>query len=156
MQKCYNKPNRSRPRYFSSCDAARIARQVTQDDPEVTPEEVLACIAKGFGFSHISLSRLSVVESVSLSKIPIKPILTILEKLLIKLATTSTRMKRILGPLLIILKKALDLADKIDTIEPPQKEVDDVINKNKCNCIKKFHYPALETDKHGNTIKRRA
>jgi len=54
--KTYNKPNRTKIRTFTSCDVARIAREVVRDEGS-TPEEVLACIAKGLGFTHISLSR---------------------------------------------------------------------------------------------------
>ena len=150
-QVCINRPNRTERRYFKSCDAARIAREVVRDDPETTPEEVLACIAKGFGFTHISLSRVRVVESaVIFTKIPIKPTLTILAKLLEKLAETSRLLKRLLGPALVVLKKAIDLADKIDIIEPPQAEVDDVINPGKCRCKDRFIQPKNEVMINGN------
>jgi len=130
-----NRPNRTKRRYFRACDAARIAREVVKDDPETTPEEVLACIAKGFGFTHVSLSRLRVVES----GIQIRPkdvvvltktALTLLEKIAVKFP----RVGKILGPIVAALKKAGDYLQKIDTIDPPQQEVDDVINKLKCNC----------------------
>lgn len=141
-QKVYNKPNRTKKRVFVSCDAARIAREIVKDDSETTPEEVLACIAKGFGFSHISLSRVRVVESgIILTKIPIKPTLTLLGKLLEKLARKSDLLKRLLGPSLVALKKAIELADKIDLIEPPQAQVDDVINPQKCRCKDRFIQP---------------
>lgn len=134
-KKCYEKPNRTARRYFKTCDAARIAREVIRDDPETTPEEVLACIAKGLGFTHISLSRQRVVESgVSLGKVPIKPALTLLQKLLVELTKKSNLLKRLLGPSLAALKKALDLIEKIDTLDPPQEEVDKAINKDKCKC----------------------
>lgn len=150
-QKCYNKPNRSNRRYFTACDAARISREVVRDDQETTPEEVLACIAKGFGFTHISLSRIRVVESaIILTKIPIKPTLTLLSKLLVKLAERSSLFKRLLGPILVVLKKAIDMADKIDTIDPPQAEVDDVINPGKCRCKDRFIQPENEVMKNGN------
>jgi hypothetical protein len=130
---------------------ARIAREVVRDDQETTPEEVLACIAKGFGFTHVSLSRLRVVESaVIFTKIPIKPTLTILGKLLEKLAEKSNLFKRLLGPALVALKKAIELADKIDTIDPPQAEVDSVINPMKCRCKDRFIQPANEVMKNGN------
>lgn len=134
VQKCYNKPNRTKKRTFSTCDAARIAREVVRDEPEATPETVLACIAKGFGFTHISLSRIRMVESgIGLGKVPIKPAVIILEKALIKLSKIDL-FKKALGPILIAVKKIIDLADKIDTIDPPQKEVDDVIDKERCKC----------------------
>lgn len=141
-QKCYNKPNRTKKRVFTACDAARISREIVNDDPETTPEEVLACIAKGFGFSHVSLSRVRVVESaVIFTKIPIKPTLTLLAKLLEKVYERSTLLKRLLGPSLAALKKAIELADKIDTIDPPQAAVDDVINPGKCRCKDRFIQP---------------
>jgi len=132
---CINRPNRTKRRYFKACDAARIAREVVRDDPETTPEEVLACIAKGFGFTHVSLSRLRVVES---SIIKPKHALVILQKsipLLEKLLNKFPWL-RWLGPLVPALKKALDFINKVDTLDPPQTEVDDVINKEKCNCDK--------------------
>ncbi len=132
---CITRPNRSKKRTFKPCDVARIAREVVRDDPETTPEEVLGCIAKGFGFTHISLSRLRAVESgVNLGKVPIKPVLTLLEKLIQNLAKRSEAFKKALGPVAVALKKLIDIADKIDTIDPPQAEVDDVINKEKCKC----------------------
>lgn len=144
-EKCYNKPNRTARRYFSACDAARIARQVVQDDKETTPEEVLACIAKGFGFTHISLSRIRVVESaVNLDKRAILPLLKGLMKLIEKGRAKGGALKDFLGPIAVIIKKVLDIADRIDTIEPPQKEVDDVINPSKCRCKDRFIQPANE------------
>jgi hypothetical protein len=130
-----NRPNRTKRRYFRACDAARIAREVVKDDQETTPEEVLACIAKGFGFTHVSLSRLRVVES----GIQIRPkdvvvltktALTLLEKLAVKFP----RLAKFLAPIIEAMKKAGDYLQKIDTIDPPQQEVDDVINKLKCQC----------------------
>jgi len=43
------------PRYFSSCDCARVARNVV-DDRGVSPESVVACVAKGLGFTYLGLS----------------------------------------------------------------------------------------------------
>ena len=135
MLHCYRKPNRTKKRTFKACDAARIAREVVRDDPATTPEEVLACIAKGMGFTHISLTRQTVVESaVDLRKVPIKPALLLVEKLLISLLKRFEWLKKALGPILIALKKAIELADKVDRLDPPQEEVDKVINKDKCNC----------------------
>jgi len=135
MLKCYNKPIRTKKRIFRTCDAARIAREVVKDDPEATPEEVLGCIAKGFGFTHISLSRMTSLQSnIGITKVPIKPTLLILEKLLVKISKQSATLKALLIPVLATLKKLIGMADKIDLIEPPQAEVDDVINKDKCNC----------------------
>lgn len=132
---CIERPNRTKRRYFSACDAARIARQVVQDDKETTPEEVMACIAKGFGFTHISLSRIRVLES----GIAIKPkdavvILTKALPYLERLALKFPSIAKALVPILAALRKALDYLGKIDVAEPPQAEVEDVINKEKCKC----------------------
>jgi len=127
--------NRTTKRYFKTCDAARIAREVVRDDPSTTPEEVLACIAKGFGFSHISLSRVRAVESgINLDKKALKPLVVNLVKLLEFLSKKSRILKEFLAPLLVVAKKALDLVERISTIDPPQAEVDSVINKLKCQC----------------------
>ncbi len=131
---CIQRPNRTKRRYFSSCDAARIAREVVRDDTETTPEEVMACIAKGFGFTHVSLSRTTVVESSILTKIPVKPTLTILQKLIEALIRKYPWLKTGTGPIIVALKRAIELADKVDILEPPQAEVDKVINKEKCKC----------------------
>lgn len=85
-----------------------------------------------------------------LTKIPIKPTLTILSKLLVKLAERSNLFKRLLGPALVALKKAIELADKLDLIEPPQAEVDDVINPGKCRCKDRFIQPENEVMKNGS------
>lgn len=135
VTKCYEKPNRKFPRYFKTCDAARIAREVVRDDPETTPEEVLACIAKGFGFTHISLSRQRLVESgVSLGKIPVKSTIAIILALIVKLAKNK-RLRELLTPLIAALKKLLDYLDKLEKLfDIEQAEVDDVINPDKCRC----------------------
>lgn len=44
------------PRYFSSCDCARVARNVVEDR-DVSPESVIACVAKGLGFTYLGLSN---------------------------------------------------------------------------------------------------
>jgi len=152
MPKVYiQRPNRTRIRYFTSCDAARIAREVVRDDPETTPEEVLACIAKGFGFSHISLSRVRVVESgISLDKKAIMPLLLTLLKLVEKGRSRAGVLKDFLGPIFVILKKVIDMIDKIKTLDPPQKEVDDVISRSKCRCKDRFVQPENEVMKNGN------
>jgi len=132
---CRVKPNRTKPRLFSSCDAARIAREVVKDDKSLTPEQVLACIAKGMGFTHISLSRLTVVESgINLDKKTILPLVLSLEKGLIELSKKTKLIGQFLAPLLVILKKIIDIAGRVDIAEPPQAAVDDVIVKGKCEC----------------------
>jgi len=147
--KVYDKPVRKEPRYFTSCDAARIARQVTFDHPDETPEQVLACIAKGMGFAYISLSRTTVVESgigfgkPKIPKVILEKAATNFEKLLEKLPGGIKRW----GAALPIFKKLLD-AIKPDIAEPPQALVDDVIQPGKCRC----KYSAGE-EKHGYKIK---
>jgi hypothetical protein len=148
---CKKKPNRTKKRYFTACDAARIAREVVEDDPTATPEEVLACIAKGFGFTHISLSRLRAVESgVNLDKKAILPLLLNLLKLIEKAREKAGILKDFLGPIFVILKKVVDLVKKIDTIEPPQREVDEVIDPQKCKCKDRFKQPENEVIKDGS------
>lgn len=134
--KCYDKPNRSKPRYFKTCDAARISREVIRDDPETTPEEVLACIAKQLGFTHISLSRQRVVESsLVITKLPTKATILITISVLIKLAKISKRIAKILGPVIALLRKIIDAIDKIERLfDIEQAPVDDVINPDKCRC----------------------
>lgn len=52
--KTYYKPTRSRPRYFSPCDVARISFNCV-DDTDATIQEVMLCIAKRFKFEAIAL-----------------------------------------------------------------------------------------------------
>jgi hypothetical protein len=125
-------PNRTKKRYFSMCDAARIAREVVKDRGD-TPEEVLACIAKGMGFTYISLSRLTEVEAglITTKQLPllVKTVIKGLEYL-----TNKFRLlKPFLAPLLVILKKIYDLVNKIDVAEPPQERVENVVG-DKCRC----------------------
>lgn len=129
------KPNRTKKRSFSACDAARVARQALFDDPELTPEIVLACIAKGLKFQYISLSRIEVVESgIGLGKVDPRLAALGLSKLIILIEKGSPFLKKYLLPLLPALKKALDYLNKIDVAEPPQAPVDEVIPKGKCEC----------------------
>jgi hypothetical protein len=135
--KTYDKPNRSKPRYFKMCDAARIAREVVRDNPGDTPEEVLACIAKGFGFTHISLSRISVVEG-SLFPVPIRGLPALIAGIIVALQALLKKY----GYLLPVLKDIISLLQKITNIldkwlsekEPDQAKVDDVISEGKCKC----------------------
>lgn len=132
--KTYRKPNRTKARVFKSCDVARIAREVVKDDKDTTPEEVLACIAKGMGFTYVSLSRVTSVEQAIIKP---KTALIILEKsipILEKLILKSKTLARVLGPVIVALKKALDFIERVSVPSPPQEEVDKVINKDKCSC----------------------
>lgn len=47
---------KNKPRFFTSCDCARVARNVVTDQ-NISPESVIACTAKGFGFTELGLSR---------------------------------------------------------------------------------------------------
>jgi hypothetical protein len=42
------------------------------------------------------------------------------------------------------------MIDKIKTLDPPQKEVDDVISRSKCRCKDRFVQPENEVMKNGN------
>jgi hypothetical protein len=133
--KCYNKPNRKNPRYFSACDCARIAKQVIQDR-NLTPEQVLACVAKNLGFTHISLSRQAsapVEASVDLAKATtlIRIFILGVERIA-KIFHITTILKRI-GPIL----EALDVLEELleDIFDAPRQEpVDDVVDDSFCKC----------------------
>lgn len=151
--KANKKPKRSKPRYFSACDAARVARQALYDDPELTPEIVLACIAKGLRFQYISLSRVEVVESgVNLSKVDPRLAMLGLKKVIELIEKGTPFFKKVLLPLVPALKKALDYLSKVDTIDAPQQAVDDVIPKGKCEC----KYSTGEDTVHGYKDNARA
>lgn len=130
-----NRPNRTRRRFFKACDAARIAREVVRDDPETTPEEVLACIAKGFGFTHVSLSRPRAVESgVSLKK---SALITLAKSILVlvkKIQLVFPNISKYLIPLIRGIEELINIIDAIDFFDPESAKVDDVINKEKCVC----------------------
>lgn len=49
-KKCYYKPNRSIPRVFTVCDAARIAEQAREVS---TSEDVVATIGRRLGYSKL-------------------------------------------------------------------------------------------------------
>jgi len=140
--KTYNKPNRTQPyplRYFKQCDAARVAREVIKRDPQSTPEQVLACVAKGLGFTHISLSRTTSVEASILPAV-IRNLPVLVEKAL----TLLRALVKKYGWLLPFVKDLLNLLEKIKKIvddilrltEPRQERVDDVIDGEKCKCKK--------------------
>lgn len=140
-EKTYYKPNRSHPRYFKMCDAARIAREVVRDNPGDTPEEVLACIAKGLGFTHISLSRTRVMEA-GIGGLP--AVIRNLPAVIDAIITTLMALVKKYAWLWPILKNAIDLfkevKDAIDRwekfTEPKQAKVEDVISEGKCKCKK--------------------
>ena len=120
------KPFRTNRRFFSSCDAARIAREVVKDRGE-TPEQVLACIAKGLGFTHISLSRQQAVQAgnVRAAVLIAKSSLEILRAGLKLLRSRWPRVFSRLGRII----EALDVIDElIDAIfnEPEQQRVEEL------------------------------
>jgi hypothetical protein len=114
------------------CDAARIAREVVKDRGD-TPEEVLACIAKGLGFTHISLSRTRVMEGNILA------VLTKLPAILTPLIVLIRVLAKRYGWLLPILKKLLELKKAWDDVmdlfdsTPPSVKVESAFG-DKCKC----------------------
>lgn len=140
--KCYNKPNRTKPRHFSACDAARIAREVVKDDDRITPEMVMACIAKGFGFTHVSIERgpdaepTVVAAQINLTKSVgvIKVVVEGLQKI-----ATALRLSQFSNGLAKIIVFLDSLADALDLIfdSPQQEPVDDVLPEGFCQCKKK-------------------
>jgi hypothetical protein len=58
-------------------------------------------------------------------------------KLVEYLSTNAKTLKEFLAPLLVILKKVLDIASRVDTIEPPQAEVDSLLPEGYCECSRK-------------------
>lgn len=136
-QKTYYKPNRTKPRHFKTCDAARVAREVLRFDTETTPEEVLACIALGLGFTHISLSRVVAVEASLFPKV-IRNLPAIVERLIEVLAALIKKyswLKPILKEIIDDLVVAKKLVDKfLELTEPKQELCINVINRDKCAC----------------------
>jgi len=133
----YFKPNRRNPRYFKMCDAARIAREVVRDNPGDTPEEVLACIARGLGFTHISLSRTRVVEA-SLLPALLRSLPILIESLLTILRVLTKKYGFLLPLLKNLIELIQEIKDSIDKFfnepEPPQAKIEDVLSPEKCKC----------------------
>ncbi len=134
-------------RLFTSCDAARIARNVVVDRNE-RPEEVLACIAKGLGFTHISLSRpTEVVEAnVILSKGTIKTSISLTKRLLKTIANRFPTFAARIAAILEFLDKLERVLDKI-LDNPPSERVEDVLPPGKCQCRDQ---PKPEEQSNGN------
>lgn len=134
--KCYNKPNRTKARTFSPCDAARIAREVVKDDPNSTPEKVLACIAKGLGFTHISLSRTGGRFDTQPAAIDISKSVGLIRSILKVVSGIAARLG--LGSIKKWIVAILELLDKIedalDVFQPDQEKVEDVLGDNYCKC----------------------
>jgi hypothetical protein len=51
-----------------------------------------------------------------------------------KASTKFKLLRDFLAPLLVLLKKALELTNKIETLDPPQSTVEDALNPDKCKC----------------------
>jgi hypothetical protein len=114
------------------CDAARVAREVVRDNDD-TPEEVLACIAKGLGFTHISLSRPTVVQSGFPEVIAELP--AVLEKLIVILKILMKKYSWLIPlvkNLVDILDKGKSLWDKLVDL-PKQILVTEAVH-GKCQC----------------------
>lgn len=108
-----------------------------KDGDNVTPEMVLACIAKGMGFKKISLSRenaptqveagVNLSKSVNLVKIAIETVY----KIAIRLRLVSIAAK---------LKLAIEAIEKLSRLiddaffEYDQIDVDEVLPKQFCKC----------------------
>jgi hypothetical protein len=133
--KTYYVPNRTQRRYFKMCDAARVAREVVAHNDD-TPEEVLACIARGLGFTHISLSRTRVVES-NIATIPsrLPALITSIILLIQSLVKRYGWLAPILKKLLDIKKAWDDIADFLKVKDPPSAKVEEVFG-SKCKCKK--------------------
>jgi len=144
---CKYIPNRSKPRLFTPCDVARIARNAVEDG-RLRPEEVLACVAKGLGFTHISLSRTgtTVNSSVSLSKSQINLAKSLLSRILTLLRDRLPSVAKIVGAILEVLDRIDRVLDRI--IGPESEPVDDVIKPGTCNCKEG------EVEKWQNRLKR--
>ena len=123
-----------RPRFFKSCDAARIAKNVVLDQKE-RPEEVLACIAKALGFTHISLSReqKTVEAGVNLSKGTVTTIVRTAKSFLNFLKRRFPDFAARIGAIIEILDKVERALDVL-LDQPEQERVEDVLPPGKCNC----------------------
>ena len=142
---CYIKPNRTKIRTFKPCDARRICLEVLKDDKELTPEQLLACVAEGMGFTHISLSRQRSVESVSLSKSTAVSLVKVARTGL-TLIKSKTKIKSILlaiGAVLEVLDRIDDILDLFED-QPAQDKVEDAKPAGKCNCKKPGNTESLQ------------
>lgn len=133
----YYKPNRTTIRTFKTCDAVRVCREVLSHD-DTTPEELLACIAKSMGFTHISLSRPTTSQAAIIN---LPAAIATVPVIIQKLVGFLTLLIKRYGWIAPILKEVIDGLDKIRKlidefrdVVPDQVKVDDAINKEKCNC----------------------
>jgi len=104
-------------------------------DRNERPEEVLACIAKGLGFTHISLSRdRDVVEAgVNLSKGTIQAAIKVLKNALFVIKRSFPSIAAKIGAIIELLDKLERLIDRL-LDNPPQERVEDVLPPGKCVC----------------------
>lgn len=147
MLKCYLKPARKERRVFKTCDAVRICREVLAEDAETTPEELLACIAKSLGFTHISLSRVRTVQSGALARVSaallLKGVIIILDTIIKAVEAIQALLSRFpfVSRVIVVIELLLEAKRVIEKIvdifsEPPpdQVPVNEALNPNKCNC----------------------
>jgi len=136
--KCYRKPNRSKPRLFHTCDAVRICDEILVND-DLTPEQLFACLLKHFGFTHISLSRRTVVQSGGMLVVTIRALELVVKAIeaIQKILARFPRAVKIVE-LLLGVKKAIDEIERIFGDQPDQALVEDILVKDKCNCKRKL------------------
>lgn len=126
------RPNRSEPRYFSSCDAARVCRNVVHDR-NLPREVVLACVAKGLGFKTISLPPPEVKEAF-LRPSPLPAVRGISQLLRLLMKTLPSFAARI--------QVALDLMEQVegyletlsDKANAMTVGVDELLRDGSCKC----------------------
>jgi len=122
------------PRYFSSCDAARIARNVVSDRGE-PPEVVLACIAKGLGYRVIAIPT----EGITVNSFAGSANLALVRLVLRLIAATLRRVPGLANQLDTATAALEELETKIQTFlsrDFQVANVDDVLIRSKfgCNC----------------------
>jgi len=57
-----NKPNRTQPRYFNTCDVGRIAQNCVAD-LGVDPEDVLICVAISLGIEKVYIKQVDFLRA---------------------------------------------------------------------------------------------
>ena len=132
---CFYRPKRSKKRFFSVCDVARIAQNVVDDNGEA-PEVVMAYVARQLGFTHISLSRVGTTEA----KISLTKSVSLIKSLVVAMVRLSKTINfPQLTKILISIVEALDTLERaVDLIfsEPDQAKADDFIDEGKCKNLK--------------------
>ena len=130
---CRYKPNRSQPRLFRPCDVARIARNCVEDN-RLRPEEVLACVAKGMGFTHVSLSRSeeTVQAGISLKKGQIDLVKSLLNRILNTVKDRLPELAKGIGVILELLDRVERILDRL--LGPESEKVDEVLPAGVCSC----------------------